>query len=103
MTFDELMRTGERPLVWSLDEQQAHGCAADDPACSLSAPLFLKMRLASGREVEATANHPFMTFDGWTPLGELKVGDRLAVPRRVPEPVHMEADGRLRDPSCSRT
>ena len=29
-------------------------------------------------------------FDGWTPLGELKVGDRLAVPRRVPEPVHTE-------------
>jgi replicative DNA helicase len=49
-----------------------------------------KMRLASGREVEATANHPFMTFDGWTPLGELKVGDRLAVPRRVPEPVNTE-------------
>jgi replicative DNA helicase len=47
-----------------------------------------KLRLASGREVEATANHPFMTFDGWTPLGELKIGDRLAVPRRVPEPVH---------------
>jgi replicative DNA helicase len=49
-----------------------------------------KLRLASGREVEATANHPFMTFDGWTPLGELKVGDRLAVPRRVPEPVHTQ-------------
>ncbi len=40
--------------------------------------------------MEATANHPFMTFDGWTPLGELKVGDRLAVPRRVPEPVHTQ-------------
>ena len=49
-----------------------------------------KLRLASGREVEATANHPFMTFDGWTPLGELKVGDRVAVPRRVPEPVHTQ-------------
>jgi replicative DNA helicase len=49
-----------------------------------------KMRLASGREIEATANHPFMTFDGWTPLGELKVGDRLAVPRRVPEPVQTQ-------------
>ena len=31
-----------------------------------------------------------MTLDGWTPLGELKVGDRLAVPRRVPEPVHTQ-------------
>jgi replicative DNA helicase len=46
--------------------------------------------LASGREVEATANHPFMAFGGWTPLGELKVGDRLAVPRWVPEPVNTQ-------------
>ena len=35
------------------------------------------MRLASGRTVEATANHPFLTVDGWCPLGELEVGDRL--------------------------
>jgi replicative DNA helicase len=37
--------------------------------------------------IEATASHPFMKLDGWTPLGELKVGDRIAAPRRVPEPV----------------
>jgi replicative DNA helicase len=46
-----------------------------------------RLRLASGREVEATGNHPFMTLDGWTPLEALTVGDRLAVPRSVPEPV----------------
>lgn len=45
------------------------------------------MRLASGREVEATGNHPFMKLEGWTPLEELKIGDRVAAPRRVPEPV----------------
>jgi replicative DNA helicase len=28
-----------------------------------------------------------MTLDGWTSLQELTVGDRLAVPRRIPEPV----------------
>src|SRR6202035_2383992 len=46
-----------------------------------------RLRLASGREVDATGNHPFMTLNGWTPLEQLTVGDRLAVPRRVPEPV----------------
>src|SRR6185312_8336816 len=46
-----------------------------------------KVRLASGREVEATGNHPFMTLNGWNLLEELSVGDRVAVPRRVPEPV----------------
>ena len=27
-----------------------------------------RLRLASGREVKASANHPFLTFSGWTPL-----------------------------------
>ncbi|NKE30590.1 replicative DNA helicase, partial [Mycobacterium tuberculosis] len=35
-------------------------------------------------------NHPFMTLDGWMPLGELNIGDRVAVPRWVPEPVQTQ-------------
>jgi replicative DNA helicase len=88
VTFGELMRTGERPLVWSLDERKRMVARPMTNVFYSGHKEVFKMRLASGREVEATANHPFMTFDGWTPLGELKVGDRLAVPRRVPEPVH---------------
>ncbi|MFN8373132.1 MAG: DNA polymerase III subunit alpha [Anaerolineae bacterium] len=37
-----------------------------------------------GRKIEATDNHPFYTFDGWRMLGELQVGDKVAVPRRIP-------------------
>ncbi len=37
--------------------------------------------------MEATSNHPFMKLNGWTPLGQLRIGDRIATPRRVPEPV----------------
>jgi replicative DNA helicase len=87
VTFGELMRTGERPLVWSLDDRKQMVARPMTNVFPSGHKEVFKMRLASGREVEATANHPFMTFDGWTPLGELKVGDRLAVPRRVPEPV----------------
>jgi replicative DNA helicase len=87
VTFGELMRTGERPLVWSLDERKRMVARPMTNVFPSGHKEVFKLRLASGREVEATANHPFMTFDGWTPLGELKVGDRLAVPRRVPEPV----------------
>jgi replicative DNA helicase len=90
VTFGELMRTGERPLVWSLDERKRMVARPMTNVFPSGHKEVFKMRLASGREVEATANHPFMTFDGWTPLGELKVGDRLAVPRRVPEPVHTQ-------------
>jgi replicative DNA helicase len=87
VTFGELMRTGERPLVWSLDDRKRMVARPMTNVFPSGHKEVFKLRLASGREVEATANHPFMTFDGWTPLGELKVGDRLAVPRRVPEPV----------------
>jgi replicative DNA helicase len=87
VTFGELMRTGERPLVWSLDDRKRMVARPMTNVFPSGHKEVFKLRLASGREVEATANHPFMTFDGWTPLGELEVGDRLAVPRRVPEPV----------------
>jgi replicative DNA helicase len=90
VTFGELMRTGERPLVWSLDDRKRMVARPMTNVFPSGHKEVFKLRLASGREVEATANHPFMTFDGWTPLGELTVGDRLAVPRRVPEPVDTE-------------
>ncbi len=90
VTFGELMRTGERPLVWSLDERKRMVARPMTNVFPSGHKEVFKLRLASGREVEATANHPFMTFDGWTPLWELEVGDRLAVPRRVPEPVHTQ-------------
>ncbi len=35
----------------------------------------------SGRSIKASANHPFLKLSGWTRLDELKVGDKLAVPR----------------------
>jgi replicative DNA helicase len=87
VTFGELMRTGERPLVWSLDEQLRMVARPMTNVFPSGHKEVFRLRLASGREVEATGNHPFMTLDGWTPLEQLTVGDRLAVPRSVPEPV----------------
>jgi replicative DNA helicase len=47
-----------------------------------------RVRLTSGREVEATANHPFLTFDGWHPLSDLAARSRVAIPRQVPAPLN---------------
>ena len=90
VTFGELMRTGERPMVWSLDERKRMVARPMTNVFPSGRKEVFKVRLASGREVEATANHPFMTLDGWNPLERLTVGDRVAVPRRVPEPVHTQ-------------
>jgi len=43
-----------------------------------------KLRTALGRKITATANHPFLTFNGWQPLCDLKVGDRIATARCLP-------------------
>jgi replicative DNA helicase len=36
-----------------------------------------------GRYVDSTLSHPYLTIDGWRKLVELKVGDHIAVPRRI--------------------
>jgi replicative DNA helicase len=46
-----------------------------------------------GRYVDSTLSHPYLTIDGWRKLAELKVGDRVAVPRRI----DVFGDRRLRD------
>jgi replicative DNA helicase len=88
VTFDELLRNGwSNVLVWSLDDRHQLVPAPVTNVFESGTKDVFRLRLASGREVKATANHPFLTFSGWTPLGELKPGDRLAVPRRIPTPV----------------
>jgi deoxycytidine triphosphate deaminase len=46
-------------------------------------PVF-QLTTHTGLEIRATANHPFRQLHGWTPLGQLKPGDRIAVARRIP-------------------
>ena len=45
-------------------------------------PCF-KVTTRSGRSVEVTGHHPFLTVHGWQPLHDLVVGDRIGVPRSV--------------------
>lgn len=88
VTFRELLDRGhDGVLVWSLDEQNKLVPAVITNVFPSGVKEVHRLRLASGRQVEATANHPFRTFGGWQPLGELSPGDRVAVPRQVPPPV----------------
>ncbi|NET25945.1 replicative DNA helicase [Okeania sp. SIO1I7] len=45
-------------------------------------PVF-RVTTKSGRFVETTITHPFLTVDGWKPLAKLQVGEKIAVPRRL--------------------
>ncbi len=48
-------------------------------------PVF-KLVTRLGRAIRATANHKFLTIDGWKRLDELTVGGRVVVPRVLPGP-----------------
>jgi replicative DNA helicase len=90
VTFGELMRDGgEDVLLWSFDEQRRLVPAPITKVFASGTKEVYLLRLASGREVKASANHPFLTFSGWTPLEALRAGERLAIPRRVPEPFNV--------------
>lgn len=50
-----------------------------------------RMRTATGRVVEVTATHPFLTVHGWKPLNDLQAGSSIAIPRAVPAFGHDES------------
>ncbi len=87
VTMGELLESGARDVpVWSLDEHLRLVPRTMTHVFPSGVKEVFRLRLASGREIEATANHPFLTYDGWKPLGELGEGTRLAVPRRLDAP-----------------
>ncbi len=87
VTLGELLASGERDVpVWSLAEDWTMVPATMTHAFPSGTKEAFRLRLASGREVTATANHPFRTVLGWRRLDELCVGSRVATPRRIGAP-----------------
>jgi replicative DNA helicase len=75
------------PEVWAVNDQQKIVAARSDKVwCVGSRPVF-RVQLASGRSIRATAEHRLLAGAGWTTVAQLAAGDRLAVSRRVPQPV----------------
>ena len=90
ITLGELLTSGERNVpVWSLDERMRLVPRTMTHAFPSGTKEVFRVRLTSGREVEATANHPFLTFDGWRPLSDIRPGSRVAVPRQMPAPLNV--------------
>jgi replicative DNA helicase len=77
---------GSTPEVWAIDEHQRLAPARSDKVWNVGRRAIFKVQLASGRSIRATAEHRLLSGAGWMTIGNLKVGDRLALARRVPEP-----------------
>ena len=92
VTLGELVVSGERDVpVWSLDERLRLIPRTMTHAFPSGVKEVFQVRLRSGREVQATANHPFLTYEGWRALGELAVGARVGVPRHTPGPIGLHS------------
>jgi replicative DNA helicase len=88
ITFSELIADGhEGVAVWSVDSRSRLVAAPITSVFVSGVKEVYRLRLASGREVKASGNHPFLTFGGWKSLDELAEGDRVGIPRRIPEPI----------------
>jgi replicative DNA helicase len=88
VSLGELLASGARDVpVWTLDRdlKLVEGRMTHVFPSGIK-PVF-ELRLASGLAIKASANHPFLTMDGWRRLDQLVEGSRLAVPRRVTAPL----------------
>ena len=88
VTLGELLADGVRDIpVWALDERLKYVPRTMTHVFPSGHRPVLRLTLASGKQVDATANHPFLTFSGWTAVDQLSVGSRIATPRHVPPPL----------------
>ncbi|WP_034216709.1 replicative DNA helicase [Actinoplanes subtropicus] len=86
-TLGELLAAGARNVpVWSLNERLQYTPQTLTHVFPSGHRPVYRLTLTSGKQIEATANHPFLTYAGWKSLGDLSEGDRLATPRHVPPP-----------------
>ncbi|MGI8938282.1 MAG: replicative DNA helicase [Iamia sp.] len=91
VTLGELLESGARDVpVWTLDDRFRLVPSTLTHAFPSGTKPVVRMRLASGRVIEATESHLFRTLDGWTPLGDLAVGSRIAVPRQIESPEQVQ-------------
>ena len=78
---------GTEPDVLAMDASQKVVAARSDCVWPVGRRSVFKMSLASGRVLRATARHRIFTGNGWRALAEIAVGDRVAIARRIPQPV----------------
>jgi replicative DNA helicase len=90
------LSSGERVQIQDLLEQQPEVFAMNEAGKIVSAlcdkvwhvgkKSVYEVHLASGRSIKATSEHRLFSAGGWTTVGDLAIGDRLALSRYLPEP-----------------
>ena len=88
VSIGELMASGATDVpVWALDDRLKLVPRTMTHAFPSGTKPTFELTLASGRRIQATSNHRFLTYDGWIPLSELTSGTPMASVRHVPPPL----------------
>ncbi len=83
-TMETLYKFGQRISLLAMNKNgKLESVQAEKVSCSGEKQVF-KLITRSGREIRASANHPFLTPSGWVFLEQLKPGDLISVPCRLP-------------------
>ena len=76
---------GKEPEVWAMSPEGRIVPAKSECIWPLGTRPVVRVTMASGRRIRATADHRLFGANGWVRVSDLKPGDRIAVARRVPE------------------
>ena len=84
--IDELVGLRDfRVSALNTDTWKLESCRVSNAFSTGIKPVFA-MRTRLGRRLRATANHRFLTVQGWRRLDELRPGTHIAMPRTLPGP-----------------
>ena len=83
VTIEEVFRTQQGSLM-TLGDDLKLGWARPSAYVDDGVKSVFRVMTRLGRTIKTTITHPFLTVGGWRKLGELSVGDRVAVPRVMP-------------------
>ena len=97
--IDELVGMRDfRVSALNTDTWKLESCRVSNAFSTGRKPVF-EMRTRLGRTLRATANHRFLTVEGWRRLDELAPGTHIAMPRTLAEPVEAHHERRRARPA----
>jgi replicative DNA helicase len=87
-------QSGFRVLALNTEMWQLEPCQVSRAFATGYKPVY-RMTTRLGRTIRATANHQFLTMQGWQRLDELSSGMRTALPRHLPGPIQLVGSEQL--------
>ena len=84
-----IVRQDTNVPVWSLGPDLLLGVTQVTHVAPAGTALVCDVQLASGRQLRVGTEQSILTFEGPARVGDLHAGARVAVPRFVPDPLHV--------------